>query len=106
MQAAREFMLSQLQKDSRLGELMRLAQQGDRAAYIELLQEITPRLRHAVRKRMPFLQPQDIDDLVQNMLLALHSVRMTYDPRRPFQHWLMGSARTQTAEHTPADHRR
>ncbi|MBI2737110.1 MAG: sigma-70 family RNA polymerase sigma factor [Rhodospirillales bacterium] len=77
---------------------MRLAQGGDRAAYKRLLEEITPRLRRMVQRNRAFLQPQDIDDLVQNILLALHSARATYDPCRPFLPWLMAIARNQIAD--------
>jgi RNA polymerase sigma-70 factor (ECF subfamily) len=89
---------TQAQKDRCFAELMRLAQEGDAVAYVRLLQQITPRLRDAVRRKRPFLQPPDVDDLVQTILLALHSVRMTYDPRRPFLPWLMAIARNQIAD--------
>jgi RNA polymerase sigma-70 factor (ECF subfamily) len=86
------------QEDRCFADLMRLAQKGDGAAYVRLLQEITPLLQQAVRRKRAFLPPQDIDDLVQNILLALHSVRATYDPCRPFLPWLMAIARNQIAD--------
>jgi RNA polymerase sigma factor (sigma-70 family) len=86
------------QEDRKLANLMRLAQDGNRAAYTQLLHEIVPLLRLAVRRKRGFLQPQDVDDLVQNILLALHSVRATYDPERPFLPWLMAVARNQIAD--------
>jgi RNA polymerase sigma factor (sigma-70 family) len=86
------------QEDQGLAEHMRLAQGGDGAAYVELLERITPLLQHAVRRKRAFLQPHDVDDLVQSVLLALHSVRMTYDPRRPFLPWLMAIARNQIVD--------
>jgi RNA polymerase sigma-70 factor (ECF subfamily) len=67
---------------------MRAAQDGDNAAYATLLRELLPQLRQAVRQRRSFLQPQDIEDLVQDILLSLHAVRATYDPSRPFRPWL------------------
>lgn len=77
----------------RLGTMMRAAQDGDSAAYLALLTEIIPILRRVVRKHRTFLQPADIEDLVQNILLSLHSVRATYDPARPFLPWLLAIAR-------------
>ena len=71
---------------------MRAAQDGDERAYTRLLNDIAPRLRRLVRSRRPFLQASDIEDLVQEVLLSLHSVRKTYDPERPFMPWLMGTA--------------
>jgi RNA polymerase sigma-70 factor (ECF subfamily) len=69
--------------------LMQRAQDGDSSAYAELLAEITPLLRRTIRHRRRTLQPQDVEDLVQEVLLSLHVVRATYDPSRPFLPWLM-----------------
>ena len=74
----------------RLNLLMRSAQDGDGAAYVQLLREITPLLRNVIRRQRRFLQPQDIEDLVQDVLLSVHSVRATYDPERLFLPWLLG----------------
>jgi len=79
-------------KLAHLSSLMRVAQDGDKAAYCELLRQVTPLLRAAVRRKRHFLQPQDIEDLVQDILLSLHQVRATYDPARPFVPWLMAIA--------------
>jgi len=85
-------------EQDRLSDLMRLAQDGDAEAYARLLREITPLLRVAIRRTRSFLQPQDVDDLLQMILLAIHAVRATYDPARPFLPWLMAIARNQIAE--------
>ncbi|MBV8564237.1 MAG: sigma-70 family RNA polymerase sigma factor [Methylobacteriaceae bacterium] len=84
--------------DRRLSQLMRAAQGGNGVAYAALLREAAQLVRQAAQRRRSFLQPQDIEDLVQNTLLALHSVRATYDPARPFLPWLMAIARNQFAE--------
>ncbi len=83
----------------RLDELMQASQAGDAQAYIELLSEITPRLRRIIRRQRRFLQAEDIEDLVQDVLLSLHAVRATYDPRRPFVPWLLGITRNRLADH-------
>ena len=83
---------------NRLENLMRAAQDGDSSAYLRLLKTITPLLRSVVRKRRPFLQPADIEDLVQDILLSLHSVRATYDPARPFMPWLLAIAHNRMAD--------
>lgn len=44
-------------------------------------------LRGYVRKK--WRSPQDVEDIVQDILLSLHSVRHTYDPGRQFLPWLM-----------------
>jgi RNA polymerase sigma-70 factor (ECF subfamily) len=84
--------------ERRLATLMRAAQDGDGLAYANLLREITPLLRQAVGRRPRSLQPQDVEDLVQDILLSLHTVRATYDPERPFLPWLFGIARNRVAE--------
>jgi RNA polymerase sigma-70 factor (ECF subfamily) len=73
----------------RLSALMHAAQDGDGAAYLALLEELTPFLRRVVKARMRFLQQADVEDLVQDALLSLHAARATYDPKRPFLPWLM-----------------
>src|SRR5262245_30767860 len=77
---------------------MRSAQADDRAAYAQLLHEVVPLLRRAVHRHRHFLKPEDVDDLVQDVLLSLHQVRGTYDPGRPFLPWLMAIARNRIAD--------
>jgi RNA polymerase sigma factor (sigma-70 family) len=84
--------------DHALASLMQAAQAGDTRAYARLLGEITPRLRHIVRGQRRFLKTEDIEDLVQDVLLSLHAVRATYDPRRPFTPWLMAITRNRLAD--------
>jgi RNA polymerase sigma factor (sigma-70 family) len=87
--------------EDREGELtawMRAAQEGDRAAYDRLLKTLATGLRPAIRRRRPFLQPADVEDIVQDILLSLHSVRSSYDPGRPFMPWLMAIVRNRMAD--------
>src|SRR2546421_2162566 len=84
--------------DNHFGELMRAAQAGDAAAYVRLLEEITPRLRNIVRAQRRFLETEDIEDLVQDVLLSVHAVRATYDPQRPFIPWLLAIMRNRLAD--------
>lgn len=77
---------------------MRSAQDGDGAAYARLLADLTPRLRQIVRRRCRPLQPPDVEDVVQDILLSLHAARATYDPRRPFLPWLAAIARNRMAD--------
>ena len=76
----------------RYARLMQRAQEGESSAYAELLTELVPMLRRQIRHRRRSLQPQDVEDLVQEVLLSLHAVRNTYDPSRPFVPWLMAIA--------------
>src|SRR5712692_8242029 len=86
------------EQDRRFAELMGLSQEGDTVAYVTLLREVRPLLERSIRQKRPFLQSHDVEDLVQNVLLALHSVRATYDPTRPFLPWLMAIMRHRIAD--------
>ncbi len=81
-----------------LGALMALAQAGDRVAYDRLLRQSAEIVRRVIKRRYPYLAKADAEDLVQDVLLSLHSVRATYDASRPFLPWLMTIARNRTAD--------
>jgi RNA polymerase sigma-70 factor (ECF subfamily) len=74
--------------------LMRLAISGDSAAYHRLLKAITPVLRAAARRGLA-RAGQSIDqseDIVQEILLAVHLKRHTWDAEAPFAPWLFAIA--------------
>ena len=72
------------------------AQDGDRVAYRRLLEDITPYVRSlAARHRATSAEAEDI---VQDILLTLHTVRHAYDPGRPFGPWLLAIARRRIAD--------
>jgi RNA polymerase sigma-70 factor, ECF subfamily len=70
--------------------LMARAQDGDQAAYRQLLHQITGYLRSLVGRY--HRNPADIEDTVQDILLTVHAIRHTYDPSRPFGPWLVAIA--------------
>lgn len=78
--------------------LMALAQAGDGAAYAKLLKAIVPYLRSIARRRLE--REEDVEDAVQDTLLAIHAVRHTYDPRRPVGPWLATIAQARTIDRT------
>jgi RNA polymerase sigma-70 factor (ECF subfamily) len=79
-----------IEQDRAWAALMAAAQDGDGAAYAELLAGIAPFVRALVRRRCG--DPELVDDVVQDTLLTLHRVRASYDPRRPFSAWLAAIA--------------
>lgn len=84
--------------ENELAAWMRAAQDGNHAAYDRLLKRLAVGLRSIVRHKRPFLQPADVEDIVQDILLSLHAVRSTYDPDRPFTPWLMAIVRNRMAD--------
>jgi RNA polymerase sigma-70 factor, ECF subfamily len=75
--------------------LMRSAMAGDDAAYHRLLRAVTPVLRAAARRGLARAgQPPDqAEDIVQEILLAVHLKRHTWDSEAPFAPWLFAIAR-------------
>jgi RNA polymerase sigma-70 factor (ECF subfamily) len=78
--------------ESALKPLWLRAQSGDEAAYRPALQRMASRVRVYLRRRMPTLA-DDVEDLVQETLLALHLQRGTYDPSLPVSAWVLAIAR-------------
>lgn len=75
---------------------MARAQDGDRASYASLLNEVTPLLRTTVRRK--WRSENDVEDIVQEILLSLHRFRHTYDPTRAFLPWMMTIASRRVAD--------
>ena len=75
--------------------LMRSAVSGDNAAYQRLLGAVAPVLRAAARRGLARAgQPVDqSEDIVQDILLAVHLKRHTWDADAPFAPWLFAIAR-------------
>jgi RNA polymerase sigma-70 factor (ECF subfamily) len=76
-------------------DLMRSALAGDSAAYQRLLGAVAPVLRANARRALVRAgQPADqAEDIVQDILLALHLKRHTWDADAPFAPWLFAIAR-------------
>jgi RNA polymerase sigma factor (sigma-70 family) len=76
-----------------LEDLMRAANRGDAAAYRRMLTAITPVLRKVVRARGAALGPEGCEDVLQDVLLAIHSKRHTWIDGAPLRPWLYAIAR-------------
>ncbi|MCC5974667.1 MAG: sigma-70 family RNA polymerase sigma factor [Rubellimicrobium sp.] len=77
---------------------MRAANCGDAAAYRQLLSAITPVVRGVVRARGTGLGPEGCEDVVQEVLLAIHLKRQTWREDAPLRPWLYAIARHKTAD--------
>src|SRR6202045_3008376 len=79
---------------------MRLAISGDSAAYHRLLKAVTPVLRAGARRGVARGgEPVDqSEDVVQDILLAVHLKRHTWDANAPFAPWLFAIARNKLTD--------
>lgn len=78
--------------ESVLKPLWLRAQSGDEAAYRHCLGLLASRLRAYLKRRLSAF-PDEVEDLVQETLLALHLQRGTYDPALPVSAWAVAIAR-------------
>ncbi len=66
--------------------------EGDAAAHTELLRDLARLLRSYFGRRLS-RDAADIEDLVQETLIAVHTRRSSYDRDRPFTAWAFSMAR-------------
>lgn len=78
--------------EAKLKPLWLRAQAGDETAYRQALVLLAARLRSYLRRRLSAF-PDEVEDLVQETLLALHLQRGTYDPALPVSAWAVAIAR-------------
>lgn len=65
---------------------------GDGAAYHGFLKDMTAHLRAYFRRRLNGL-PDEVEDLLQETLLALHNQRHAYDAAQPLTAWVHAIAK-------------
>lgn len=78
--------------------LMRAANRDDAAAYSRLLHLITPILRGIVRARGATLGPEGCEDVLQEVLLAIHLKRQSWREDAPLRPWLYAIARNKVID--------
>ena len=78
--------------EDRLKSLLVQGLAGDATAYHAFLKELSAHLRAFLRGRLTRL-PDEVEDLVQETLLAVHNQRHTYDAGQPLTAWIHAIAR-------------
>jgi RNA polymerase sigma-70 factor (ECF subfamily) len=73
--------------ETRLHALLVRGMDGDESAYRSFLQTAATHLRAYLRRRKA-RWPDDVEDLVQESLLAIHNQRHTYDRAAPLTAWM------------------
>lgn len=91
--------------EAKLKALMVAGLHGHARAYEALLRLCAERLRAYYRRRLTGREA-DVEDLVQETLIAIHRKRASYDPSLPFTAWLHGIARYRLIDQLRRDYRR
>lgn len=65
---------------------------GDAVAYHEFLKAVSVHLRSFLRRRLANL-PHEVEDVVQESLIAIHNQRHTYDADQPVTAWVHAIAK-------------
>jgi RNA polymerase sigma-70 factor (ECF subfamily) len=78
--------------EERLRGLLILGLGGDSTAYRAFLKELSAHLRGYFRRRLNSL-PDEVEDLLQECLIAIHNQRQTYDARQPLTAWVHAIAK-------------
>jgi RNA polymerase sigma-70 factor (ECF subfamily) len=88
-------------KEAALRALMIAGLGGDCAAYRALLSELSGHLRAYYRSRLVRAgrATEEIEDLVQEALMAVHMRRHTYDPTQLLTPWVYAIARYKLIDH-------
>lgn len=78
------------EREQRWSEAMRAERRGDAVAYERMLKEVAAALRRSLAPRLVRvgLAAHEAEDLVQEVLIGLHSKRHTWDRERAFLPWL------------------
>lgn len=79
-------------KESLLCSLLCRALDGDAAAYRRFLDTVSAHLRAFYRRRLSG-RPDEVEDLVQEALLAIHNQRASWEREQPVTAWLYAIAR-------------
>lgn len=82
--------------EEQLRDLMIGGLDGNAVDHAALLRMLVPLLRAFCRRRCG---EDDVEDLVQETLIAVHTRRVTYDRNRPFTAWLFSIARYKMIDH-------
>ena len=82
--------------EQRWSRLMTAAQGGNAKDYEQLLSELPAFIGRYLRSRIG--AHQSLDDLVQDILIAIHQGRHTYNPKRAIRPWLFAIIRHQTID--------
>lgn len=79
------------ERDLDLADAMRAGRSGDAVAYARVLTDIAHLVRPRVRRRLG-RAAQETEDIVQEILLAIHAKNATWDEAQPLLPWVFAIA--------------
>ena len=91
--------------ETAVSPLWEAARAGDDAAYRAALGLMAARLRAFLRRRMAHT-PADVEDVLQDTMLAIHMQRGTHEPGLPVANWALSIARYKWVDHARRHGRR
>ncbi|MCU1732311.1 MULTISPECIES: sigma-70 family RNA polymerase sigma factor [unclassified Pseudomonas] len=86
------------ERESHLQTLLLNGLAGDAVAYREFLAALAVHVRGLLRRRLA-QRPAEVEDLLQEVLLAVHNARHTYQAQQPLTAWVQAIARYKLADH-------
>ncbi|AFK70587.1 RNA polymerase subunit sigma [Pseudomonas putida SJTE-1] len=92
-------------REARLKALLLRGLTGDQLAYQDFLGTLALHVRAFLRSRLS-RRPAEIEDMVQDVLLAVHNARHTYQSQQPLTAWVQAIARYKLADHLRSVSRR
>jgi Sigma-70 region 2 len=90
--------VERLKRSQLRAQLMERLQQGDPDACKALLDDVGPSLTYFLRRRVA--DPDELEDVYQEVFMAIFQARHTYEPGRPFEPWLFAIARNIAVDYT------
>jgi RNA polymerase sigma-70 factor (ECF subfamily) len=87
--------------EQRLGAALRAGLAGDADEYRRFLDDLSGFLRAFLRRRLATV-PHDVEDVLQETLLAIHNGRHTWNPAQPLKPWVYAITRYKLIDHARA----
>lgn len=85
-------------REAQLQALLLQGLAGDAVAYRAFLAALALHVRGFLRRRLQ-QRPAEVEDLLQEVLLAVHNARHTYQPQQPLTAWVQAIARYKLADY-------
>ena len=85
--------------ETELSSLMQAAIQGDMGKYEDFLKKAVRPIENQITRILPFGIAADKDDLVQDVLFAIHQKRQTWRRNQPILPWINAITKYRTIDH-------